>query len=71
MARTRKTATIIKEAYDWLGSMPGLMRLESCDKTAEEQAELAAVAAVISRAYSQLAQRWHRQQREKQEQISA
>ena len=64
MARTRKTADIIKEANDWLGRFPGVLRLESCDKPPEEKAELAAVAAVIARAHSQLSQRWQRQQKE-------
>jgi hypothetical protein len=64
MVRTRKTADIIKEANDWLGTFPGLMRLESYDKPPEEKAELAVVAAVIARAHSQLSQRWQRQQKE-------
>ncbi len=63
MARTRKTENIIKEAHDWLGNFPALMRMEAQDKPPEEREEIAEIAAAIARTNSRLWQRWQRKQK--------
>jgi hypothetical protein len=75
MSRPRSTENIIHAAHVWLGSYPGLIRMESVDKSAEEKAELASYAAAIARVNSRLWQRWqrkhHERDAEKEQQVSS
>jgi len=62
MSRLRSTDKLIYEAHSWMSSFPGLLRMSSVNKSAEEKAELAAYAVAIARLNTQLWEQWQRRQ---------